>query len=703
MAFEPIANKIQPYHISNSDTLSLAQVMENLDRHYDEILTISKDENDFVSISTIIEGKTEAFYINPFTGEKLGNLIEKAPIYKFATSLHRSLFLKTTGRFLIGLTSFLLFLITLSGIVLIAKRQGGPKKIFSLIVRENFSQYFHIISSRLAFIPILILALTGVYLSLLRFSILPETNIAHEVDYDNIKETPTIPYSKFSILTTTKLSHLKELEYPFSEFVEDYYHLKLKKKEILVNQYTGEVLSEQEYPFIALATDLASVLHTGKGSIIWSVILGLGTLTIPFLMYSGFAMSIKRPRTKIKNKHHKDRSEFIILVGTEGGTTLQFAKLLHAELLKLQQSCYLAEMNAYDSYKKMEHLLIITATYGQGEAPTNAALFHIKFSLKKQKNNYTFSVVGFGSTQYPDFCEFAHATDKIINNDEKSSQLLALHTVNNKSFEFYSQWANQWANAVGLHLKLNKSKIESFKKETFSFKVVRKTDTALQEDQTFLLELQPPKGFLCKSGDLLAVYPKNNTTERLYSIGKIHKKNIQIAIKKHEYGICSNYLDHLDIDNQIEAYTIKNKGFHFPKRTKNVIMICTGTGIGPFLGMIENNTKKKSIHLYWGARTSASFNLYQNFIQNNLDAQKLSLFKPAYSRENNTKIYVQDLIRQDQFFIAKVLQEKGVIMICGSLAMQKEVLLKIDSICTEILGKNLSYYQNKKQIKMDCY
>ena len=108
LAFEPISNQLKPYAIDNAQELSLAQTLETLGSKYDEVLTLSVDANNFVEASVINkEGNNETFYVNPFSGEKVGELIKKKPVFEFATNLHRSLFLKSTGRFLVGLFSLL--------------------------------------------------------------------------------------------------------------------------------------------------------------------------------------------------------------------------------------------------------------------------------------------------------------------------------------------------------------------------------------------------------------------------------------------------------------------------------------------------------------------------------------------------------------------------------------------------------------------
>nr|BFF40369.1 hypothetical protein BACY1_21740 [Tenacibaculum mesophilum] len=184
LAFEPISKQLSDYSISNTKEITLAQTISVLQKQYDEVISITIDENDFVSASVVTkEGKSDTFYVNPTTGEKLGDIEKKKPIFQFATSLHRSLFLKSTGRFIVGFISFLLCLIAITGLILITKRQGGFKKLFSKIVKENFEQYYHIIIGRYTLVPIIIITLTGVYLSLDRFSVLPIKKINHSYDF----------------------------------------------------------------------------------------------------------------------------------------------------------------------------------------------------------------------------------------------------------------------------------------------------------------------------------------------------------------------------------------------------------------------------------------------------------------------------------------------------------------------------------------
>ena len=76
----------------------------------------------------------------------------------FATNLHRSLFLKSTGRVVV---SFFLFFIGGTGAALLIKRQKGWFDIFSKIIKDGSSSYYHSYLCRLTLFPILIIALSG--------------------------------------------------------------------------------------------------------------------------------------------------------------------------------------------------------------------------------------------------------------------------------------------------------------------------------------------------------------------------------------------------------------------------------------------------------------------------------------------------------------------------------------------------------------
>lgn len=699
LAFEPVSNSIQSYTIDDIEDITLARTITILQEQYDEIFTIEIDAHDAVIASVVTkEGNSETIYIDPLTGRKLGEKIDKASIFKFATNLHRSLFLKSLGRFFIGLTSFILFLIAITGVILILKRQGSIRQFFFKIQKEYFNQYYHILLGRLLLIPIIIIAITGVYLSLEKFSVIPKTPITHQLNFKNQPTTPKLGYADFEVFTTTSLSDIKTIEFPFSDTSEDYFLIRLLDKERIINQFTGEIISTQEYPFVALVSYWSLVLHTGRGSLFWSFILLLASCSLLFFMYSGFSMTVKRRKQSViyKNKHKKDACEYILLVGSETGSTFTFATLFANALSALGKTVFISELNDYSSYKKAKHLIILTATYGQGEPPTNAKKFKQKIRAIQSINKLQFSVVGFGSLAYPDFCKYALDIDDLLRADPNFIPILDPFKINNQSFESFRNWVSIWSSLIGTPLQIKKPK--KIKKELFT--IIERT--SINNDETFLLYLEPENDLLFESGDLLAFYPEEDNIERLYSIGKIDG-NILLSIKKHEFGVCSGYFSQLQKGDHIKAVIKQNTAFHFPTEKKEVILIANGTGIAPFLGMITCNKETSKIHLFWGGRTKSSIAVYNNYIKRDQSTKQLFTMNIAYSQELENKMYVQDLIAKEADVIATTLKNGGILMICGSIAMQKEVMKTLEMITITSLNQPLSTFKKQQQIKIDCY
>ncbi|UPS92710.1 PepSY domain-containing protein [Bizionia sp. M204] len=700
LAFQPISEQIQPFKSADFETITVAETISTLKQTYPEIIDVQIDANDFVLASVIThEGHSKTGYINPKNAEFLGDKIDVSPFFQWVTNFHRSLFLKSTGRFFVSFCSFLLFLIAVSGSILIVKRQRSFKKFFSKIINENFNQYWHIVLGRLSLIPIIIITITGVYLSLEKFDLLPTSNTTHNIDFDAISATPELPVEDFAVFKNTQLSEVRAIEFPFSDDVEDYYTLALTNQEVVINQFTGEILSRIKYPLVTFYSELSLNLHTGKGSILWSVILALATANILFFIYSGFAMTVKRRKSKLKNKYKKDACEFVILVGSENGSTLPFANVLHEQLLEAGKKSYITELNNYTTFNKAEHLIILTATYGQGDPPTNATKFLELLKTTQQPRTLQYSVVGFGSYAYADFCKFALDVDKAMQTEFK--QFLPVFTINDKSVDAFKQWTNSWTEKIHVPVQIAEEKLVAKPKLTNSLTVVHKTDVADNPDQTFILTLKAKQAKRFVSGDLLAVYPANDYRERLYSIGKVDG-HIQLSVKFYDNGLGSNFLNGFSLGSTFKAHIINNAAFHFPKKAPHVVMIANGTGIAPFLGMLNANTKLKTVHLYFGLRTNESYKLYKSQIEGYLNTQKLARLELALSRETNNN-YVQNLLLRDSEFMAATLKNKGVLMLCGSLAMQNDVLKTLELICEKHQLEGLHIYQQNGQIQSDCY
>jgi sulfite reductase (NADPH) flavoprotein alpha-component len=699
LAVDAVQEKTLPYKVENFDKITLEETLPVLKKAYPEITELSVDYNQFVTLQAIDQdGNDINAYINPKTGKTLGTPAKKSEFIQWITSLHRSLFLHETGRFFVGVISFLLLLIAISGFALVLNRQRGIRNFFSKVIKEYFAQYYHVVLGRLALFPILIIALTGTYLSLERF------NFFMDKEKNQKEKTEIIKPSKGkteSVFKTTLLSDVKKIEFPFTDDPEEYYIIELKDREIEVNQVTGAVITEKRSPMTVQISALSLDLHTGRINAIWAVILAVACLNILFFIYSGFAITLKRRSSRIKNKFKADESKFILLAGSENGSTLRFANAILKQLIDRGHKAHIAELNSYKVYPKAEHIIVFSSTHGLGDAPSNGSKFVSLLKKHNQQQNIHFSVVGFGSKAYPDFCGFAAEIDELLANQTWAERFLELQTVNDKSAEEFVNWIKLWSAKTGILLSTTPSVYNHVPKGLQKLMILDKTLVS-ETEQTFLVTLRTPLRTKFTSGDLLAIYPANDTRERLYSIGN-HSGNIQLAVKLHPHGLGSGFLNNLEPGKVIKARIINNHAFHFPKKAPKAAFISNGTGIAPFLGMIEQNKKKIETHLYAGFRMETESVLgYKKFTSEMIEKQKLQSFHLALSREAE-HFYVMDLIKRDADFFIDLLKENGVIMICGSLAMQKDVENILNNLCLSREMKPVSHYKENGQLLTDCY
>jgi sulfite reductase (NADPH) flavoprotein alpha-component len=701
LAYDAAQEKTQPYRVDDFSNINLAQSLPELRKVFPEITEINVDHNQFVTLEGLDDnGENIKAYIDPTTGKILGKPVEKSKFINWVTSLHRSLFLKETGRFAVGVVSFLLMITSISGLILIIKRQNGIRHFFDNIKKDFFSQYLHVVSGRILLIPILIISVTGTYLFLHRFELIPKgknEKIAHKVTNSETQ----IKLADFPIFKETKLNKVKKIEFPFIEDdAEEFFVLKLKDREITVNQINGEIVKEEKYPLTLIYENLSLTFHTGRGSVVWSIVLGLSSIGILMFIYSGFVITFKRTRNKIKNKYKAENAEIIILVGSENGSTLGFANKIHSQLLSDGKKSFISQLNQYKLYPKAEHIIIFTSTYGLGEAPTNASNFKKLLKEFPQNQKIKYSVVGFGSKSYEDFCGFAIEIDQLLSQQNWAESQLKLFTVNDKSTAEFTEWAKKWSYETIIPLatapSLYSEKVPSLKK----MKIIGKSEI-VDEVTTFKVILKPNSLVKFKSGDLLAIYPENDHKERFYSIGKVNGA-IQLVVKLHENGLGSGFLHRLKENEEIKARIIKNSEFHFPKKASEVIMIANGTGIAPFLGMIEEQTGKTKTHLYCGFRKSSELTVnYEYFALENIKKGKLSSFNLAFSREEKSQ-YVMDLVERDAELFTNSLENGGFIMICGALKMQHDVEDTLRKLCA-LKNKDYETYKANGQILTDCY
>ncbi len=108
--------------------------------------------------------------------------------------------------------------------------------------------------------------------------------------------------------------------------------------------------------------------------------------------------------------------EITILYGSQTGNSRGLAKKAAAELEKHGFKTTVAAMNQFkpQKLKKVETLLIIVSTHGEGEPPDNAVSFHEFLHSKRapKLEHLQFSVLGLGDSSYEFFCQTGKDFDR---------------------------------------------------------------------------------------------------------------------------------------------------------------------------------------------------------------------------------------------------------------------------------------------------
>jgi sulfite reductase (NADPH) flavoprotein alpha-component len=406
----------------------------------------------------------------------------------------------------------------------------------------------------------------------------------------------------------------------------------------------------------------------------------------------------KEGAAKVRKKCSKEEAEYILLFGTHSGTTASLAKEFFKCLQAEGKKVFMDELDHYSSYESATHLIVFTATYGVGGPPTNGNYFEDLIQEEELLNPLKFSVVAFGSTSFTEFCQFGVDVDSWLGSTSGFERFLPLVRVSDQSSSDFRSWLSLWNRATNMEvqMKLKDGGAKLSKGKTYS--VLESPD--LNIDSTALIKLRPKSSTDFQSGDLLSIVPKGSDKPRIYSIARTGD-DILLSVKKHERGICSDYLCNLKEGDTLTAHIERNESFHLVPDAPSIWLIGNGTGIAPYLGMIDEN-KDAKLRLIWGGRTASSFDLYKPYIEKAMEQGRMEKFELALSRDGK-KQYVQELLAQQEDQVAKAFESGAVFMLCGSMAMQNEVLEVLGQITHNKLKRSLSSFQNNGQLLKDCY
>ena len=231
--------------------------------------------------------------------------------------------------------------------------------------------------------------------------------------------------------------------------------------------------------------------------------------------------------------------------------------------------------------------------------------------------------------------------------------------------------------------------------------------------------------------DLLAEFPSAKLTPqefvdhlrklmpRLYSIAsssKVHPQEIHLTVAIVRYrtnnreraGVCSTFLaDRVQVGTTPTPVFVSDSHFGPPAdTTKDCIMVGPGTGIAPFRAFVQDRIADKATGRNWvffGDQHRAFDFLYEEEWNGWVESGQVTRLDTAFSRDQETKVYVQDRMRENAAELWAWIKNGAHFYVCGDAKrMAKDVDVALLDIVAQQGGMDAAAAADYvKQMKKD--
>lgn len=355
--------------------------------------------------------------------------------------------------------------------------------------------------------------------------------------------------------------------------------------------------------------------------------------------------------------------------------------------------CALAELTAQD-LQQAERALFLVSTYGEGDAPDNAAAFIGRLmtgELPLPQLHY--GVLALGDRSYRQFCGFGRALDTWLAG-QGASPLFERIEVDRSASAAIAGWFQQLSHLAGTSDAPDWS--------APAFDDWRLTERRLLNPGSaggpiYHVELAPASGALpaWQSGDLVQLAaPADPSKPREYSIASIPQEGrVHLLVRQHSHpdgslGVASGWLTQaVQPGDLVQLRVRQHRRFRLEDNAgRPLILIGNGSGIAGLRGHLKSRilAGQRRNWLLFGERNAAHDAHYHEELQHWHASGDLPRLDLVFSRDQEQRLYVQDRLRGNADEVLQWLAQGAAIYICGSLAGMAG---GVDQALEEMLGR----------------
>ncbi|WP_083292882.1 sulfite reductase flavoprotein subunit alpha [Janthinobacterium sp. HH104] len=688
----------------------------------------------------------ESIYMHPYTGATQPALAG-AEFFEWTESLHRWLLLpRDPGRQVAGALALCLLGLALSGLYLRWPRRPLDWRTWltfdPALKGRSFLWNLHAVAGTWCLVVYVALTLTGIYWS---YDVVRDNIDAWAGKPPRMAQAPAkkgggkekAPAVDISLAWTSFQQHaagwtLASVRLPtrageavqFTWLASDAPHERARSR-MSIAPADGTVTENEPYSQQGLGARLVNIiypLHMGTYfGLPGRIIVTLASLGLPLFAITGWMLYLGRRKAKraiqaqramlgagAADKKNTGLPTLVAYASQSG----QAERLALESARALQQAGVAVDVQSLDRFdpaqlRQYERALIIASTFGEGEAPDGtrrfARLLHATSGTPLA--GLEFGMLALGDRHYSAFCGFGHALAQQLQ-ALGAHPLFPLIEVDKHDPAALADWSQALARCSGSAIDaIGVQEEASYAEWRLARRVLLNPGSLGGELHE--ITLTGPAGASWEAGALAEIIARNadgsegdadnaHHAPRSYSLASLPSDGeLQLLVRQERHageanqghGLASGWLTRFaTLGSPIRLRLQANPAFAPALVDVPCIYIGNGSGLAGLRAHLRARQRAGLARnwLLFGERQQAFDSVCGEELQGWLDTGHLARLDKVFSRDGETRQYVQDRLRANADELREWLAQGAIVYVCGSL---QGMATGIDAVLQEVLGQ----------------